>query len=165
MNCPWDACSLCRLTACEITLVALLVLPGTSDCIPCHARQWGTSRPSLSPRPSPTQTFPCTFMLPYIRTNLTLTMVCTCSVSLLGAFTVVSPPFHFFCPLLLFDMDHWIFHQLLWIPPFAHPALFMKPFFCLAWLFFFVVFFKAYLYKELVCGTFCRHTEDILSLI
>lgn len=51
MNCPWDACSLCRLTACEITLVALLVLPGTSDCIPCQARQLGTSRPSSDPPP------------------------------------------------------------------------------------------------------------------
>lgn len=103
-----------------------------------------------TPPPSPTQTFPCTFLLLYIRTNLTLTMVCTCCVSLLGFFTIVSPPFHFFCPLLLFDMDHWTFHQLLWIPPFAHPALFMKPFFCLAWLFFFFFFLK-HIYTKSWC--------------
>lgn len=39
--------------------------------------------------------------------------------------------------------------------PLAHPALFMKPLFCLLKA---TSIFKVYLYKEPMCSTLCRHT-------
>lgn len=114
----------------------------------------------------PSWPFFCTFLLPCIKAKFNLTMVPTCKVSphsvsfLSTCFPIIGTPPHLFVCSSFWHEALNISSALLDFP-FAHPALFMKPLYCLLKA---TGTFKAYLYKELMWSTMCRHTEERLSV-